>query len=100
MTVLTDAVPLSPEACAAHGAIGGGPRASAWAGAWPAAFDAVVAPQGGSALTQQLVRGCFLQDLTSRPDGDAVFHDGIGSVPPLWPECRATNKLLRKLGTS
>jgi hypothetical protein len=43
-------------------------------------------PQGGSTLTQQLVRCSFLQDLTSRPDGDVLFRDGIG--PPgssPWP---------------
>ena len=56
-------------------------------------------PQGGSTITQQLVRGYFLRDLTSRSDGDALFRDGIG--PPrliaaaLGPS--ATNKLLRKL---
>ena len=33
-------------------------------------------PQGGSTLTQQLVRGYFLRDLTSRSDQDALFHVG------------------------
>lgn len=56
-------------------------------------------PQGGSTLTQQLVRGYFLAELTSRSDGDAVFHAGL--APPrllsmvLGPS--AANKLLRKL---
>lgn len=56
-------------------------------------------PQGGSTLTQQLVRGYFLQHLTTLPDADLRFHQG-------WAPTRlfsavlgasATNKLLRKL---
>jgi len=56
-------------------------------------------PQGGSTLTQQLVRGYFLQDLTGRPDGDALFHAGL--APPRLLSvvlgAPAMNKLLRKL---
>ena len=56
-------------------------------------------PQGGSTVTQQLVRGYFLQDLTSRSDRDPLFRDGIG--PPrlisVLLGASATNKLLRKL---
>jgi penicillin-binding protein 1A len=55
-------------------------------------------PQGGSTLTQQLVRGYFLQGMTSRVDGDAIFHAGVG--PPRLLAAllgaSATNKLLRK----
>ncbi len=56
-------------------------------------------PQGGSTLTQQLVRGYFLQGLMNRADGDAMFHAGL--APPrlfaLLLGASATNKLLRKL---
>lgn len=56
-------------------------------------------PQGGSTLTQQLVRGYFLQVLTSRTNQDAVFHAGL--APPRLLSALlgapATNKLLRKL---
>ena len=56
-------------------------------------------PQGGSTLTQQLVRGYFLQVLTSRTDRDAMFHAGL--APPrvlsVVLGASAMNKLLRKL---
>jgi penicillin-binding protein 1A len=55
-------------------------------------------PQGGSTLTQQLVRGYFLQDQTRRENANALLRDGLTwrlvsaalGVP-------ATNKLCRKL---
>lgn len=55
-------------------------------------------PQGGSTLTQQLVRGYFLMDRTSQERGEARFDSG-------WPPhllsavlgIPTTNKLLRKL---
>jgi penicillin-binding protein 1A len=56
-------------------------------------------PQGGSTLTQQLVRGYFLQVLTSRTNQDAVFHAGL--APPRLLSALlgapAINKLLRKM---
>ena len=56
-------------------------------------------PQGGSTLTQQLVRGYFLQHLTGRSDRDALFHAGL--APPrilsVVLGASATNKLLRKM---
>lgn len=56
-------------------------------------------PQGGSTLTQQLVRVYFLQELTKRPDDEALFHTGW--APPRLLSAvlgaSATNKLLRKM---
>jgi penicillin-binding protein 1A len=55
-------------------------------------------PQGGSTLTQQLVRGYFLQDLTSRESGGGLFSEAL--APRLLSAVLgvpATNKLFRKL---
>jgi penicillin-binding protein 1A len=56
-------------------------------------------PQGGSTITQQLVRVYFLESLTARRDDDAVFAHGL-TMPRLMAAvvgAPATNKLLRKL---
>jgi penicillin-binding protein 1A len=56
-------------------------------------------PQGGSTLTQQLVRVYFLPYLTARRDDDALFTRGL-TAPRLMASvlgAPATNKLLRKL---
>ena len=55
-------------------------------------------PQGGSTITQQLVRGYFLRERTSEENGQALFHGGASA----WTISKAlgvptTNKLLRKL---
>jgi penicillin-binding protein 1A len=55
-------------------------------------------PQGGSTITQQLVRGYFLQERTSEEGGQELFHGGASA----WMLSKAlgvpvTNKLLRKL---
>ena len=55
-------------------------------------------PQGGSTLTQQLVRGYFLQDLTSRETRAGLFSKAL--APRLLSAVLgvpATNKLFRKL---
>jgi penicillin-binding protein 1A len=66
---------------------------------WKGGGLRLLLPQGGSTLTQQLVRGYFLQDLTSRTDGDAIFHAGM--APPRLLSvvlgASAMNKLLRKM---
>jgi len=56
-------------------------------------------PQGGSTLTQQLVRGYFLKVLTGRSDRDAMFHAGMAPPRVLSAVLGASamNKLLRKM---
>jgi penicillin-binding protein 1A len=72
---------------------------SSWSAWWKGGAPfRLVMPQGGSTLTQQLVRGYFLQDHTSRENGDALIH----ATPPVrvvsWVlGVPAANKLLRKL---
>ncbi len=65
---------------------------------WKGGGFRLLLPQGGSTLTQQLVRGYFLQDLTSRETGDILFSKGL--APRLVSAVLgvpATNKLFRKL---
>jgi len=55
-------------------------------------------PHGGSTLTQQLVRGYFLRDRSSREGGAALFRDNVSSrVLSALLGVPTTNKLLRKL---
>jgi penicillin-binding protein 1A len=56
-------------------------------------------PQGGSTITQQIVRVYFLPYLTARTDDDVVFHQGLSAARVLaaFVGAPAANKLLRKL---
>jgi len=55
-------------------------------------------PQGGSTITQQLVRGYFLHSLTKRENGPALLADGLRSrLIATVLGVSATNKLYRKL---
>jgi penicillin-binding protein 1A len=69
------------------------------AGWWRGKGMRLLMPQGGSTITQQLVRVYFLPYLTSRKDDDAVFSKGFGSARILaaFVGAPAANKLLRKL---
>jgi penicillin-binding protein 1A len=61
---------------------------------------ASVFPQGGSTITQQLVRGYFLQKLTSTKNSNSLQHGGI--LPHLLAiviGVPGTNKLLLKIET-
>jgi penicillin-binding protein 1A len=68
------------------------------AGWWSGSGLRLRLPQGGSTLTQQLVRAYFLRERTSRQDGDTLFHDGLlQRLLATAVGVPATNKLLRKL---
>jgi penicillin-binding protein 1A len=59
---------------------------------------ALVFPQGGSTITQQLVRGYFLQRLTSTENAAVAQHHGfLPRVVACFIGAPFTNKLLRKL---
>jgi membrane carboxypeptidase/penicillin-binding protein len=57
-----------------------------------------VFPQGGSTITQQLVRGYFLQQLISTKNGSALQHEGLFSNSlALVIGVRSANKILLKV---
>jgi penicillin-binding protein 1A len=59
---------------------------------------ALVFPQGGSTITQQLVRGYFLQRLTSTENAAVAQHHGfLPRVLACFIGTPSTNKFLRKL---
>ena len=58
----------------------------------------VIFPQGGSTLTQQLVRGYFLRHMTVQEDGGTLIGDGLLAVTASKVlGVPATNKLARKI---
>ncbi|MFZ0465510.1 MAG: transglycosylase domain-containing protein [Candidatus Acidiferrales bacterium] len=58
----------------------------------------LVFPQGGSTITQQLVRGYFLQNLTSTENSDTPQHHGLVPRALAWViGVPSTNKVLRKV---
>ena len=59
-----------------------------------------VFPQGGSTITQQLVRGYFLQELSSKKNSNSLQHKGIlPHVLAFIIGVPGTNKLLLKIET-
>jgi len=63
-----------------------------------AAERASVFPQGGSTITQQLVRGYFLQELTSTKNGITLQHQGLfAHVLAFVVGVPAANRLLLKV---
>jgi len=65
---------------------------------WNGAKFRLLLPQGGSTLTQQLVRAYFLGERTSQQNGETLFHDGLPQrILATVLGVPATNKLLRKL---
>ncbi len=68
---------------------------AAW---WNGGRLRLLLPQGGSTLTQQLVRAYFLRERTSQQNGNTLFYDGLPQrILARILGVRATNKLLRKL---
>jgi penicillin-binding protein 1A len=58
----------------------------------------VMFPQGGSTITQQLVRGYFLQQLISTKNGSTLQHEGLFShTLALVIGVRSANKILLKV---
>jgi penicillin-binding protein 1A len=58
----------------------------------------LVVPQGGSTITQQLVRGYFLRERTRGENGDTLFDDAPAArMLSATLGVSAANKLLRKL---
>jgi penicillin-binding protein 1A len=65
-----------------------------------APLRARVFPQGGSTITEQLVRGYFLQKLSSTKDSNSLQHEGVfPHVLAFVIGVPGTNKLLLKIET-
>lgn len=58
---------------------------------------AALFPQGGSTITQQLVRGTFLVDMAAREDSNQLHHTGfVAALLSTVMGARAVNMLVRK----
>jgi penicillin-binding protein 1A len=67
-------------------------------GSGNSAEHAAVFPQGGSTITQQLVRGYFLQTLTSTQNSNTLQHEGLfPHTLALFIGVPGANKFLRKV---
>ena len=63
-----------------------------------AANSAAIFPQGGSTITQQLVRGYFLKTMTAEEDSDQLRHkQGVARALSSVIGARTVNMLFRKL---
>jgi penicillin-binding protein 1A len=63
-----------------------------------ASNNAAIFPQGGSTITQQLVRGYFLKSMTARENSDQLRHSqGLARVLSAVIGARTVNMLFRKL---
>jgi penicillin-binding protein 1A len=63
-----------------------------------AANSAAIFPQGGSTITQQLVRGYFLRTMTAQEDSDQLRHQqGVARALSSVVGARTVNMLFRKL---
>jgi penicillin-binding protein 1A len=63
-----------------------------------AANSAAIFPQGGSTITQQLVRGYFLRTMTAQENGDPLRHQqAMARVLSSVVGARTVNMLFRKL---
>ena len=63
-----------------------------------AANSAAIFPQGGSTITQQLVRGYFLKTMTAQEDGGPLRHQqGLARALSAVVGARTVNMLFRKL---
>jgi len=67
-------------------------------GSRDAANSAAIFPQGGSTITQQLVRGYFLKTMTAQENSDHLWHkQGLARALSSVVGARTVNMLFRKL---
>ena len=67
-------------------------------GSRDAANNSAIFPQGGSTITQQLVRGYFLKTMTAQENSDQLRHsDRLARVLSSVIGARTVNMLVRKV---